>query len=324
MNVINREFKELASGEIYKVIDVYQNLAVAKLRGTNTTERIVVTRLIDPKFYLPMDGHLSTDNILPIDESKKFTIHTDDYVDPKKFFNESNTLALFADQIKSIPEDRLPREDIDIPVTTSHMSNDMVPSMSESAIIIDNDYDEAEEIARKYGVSNVDNSIRAQNEKFAKLLDPDDLPSQNGNRETKVDVVDVYKPNQEVQHIKVEDPITTMFRNVKRTIDFNLDLKIQNKIPRIDFIEMMEDSYQISIIEFLAEEFAEELLKNPNGLKKMISDKIRSLVYVDKKKTQLSEYVSEADVDKVSKKKAPTRKKSAIKKDKIDDTRTLS
>jgi hypothetical protein len=70
-----------------------------------------------------------------------------------------------------------------------------------------------------------------------------------------------------------------MFRNVKRTIDFKLDLKIENKIPRLDFIEMMEDSYTTSIIDFLSEEFAEELLKNPNGLKKMISDKIRELVY---------------------------------------------
>lgn len=316
MNVIDKEFKEVSTGEIYRVIDVYQNLAVAKLRGTNTTERIVVTRLIDPKFYLPLDGNFVKSTV-PVDESKKFTIHTDDYVDPNKFFNESNTLALFADQIKSIPEDRLPREDLDIPVTTSHISNGMMPSTNESAIIIDNDYDEAEEIAKKYGVSNVDNSIRAQNEKFAKLLDPEDLPIQN-NRETKVDVVDVYNhPIQEpVQHIKVEDPITTMFRNVKRTINFNLDLKIENKIPRIDFIEMMEDSYQTSIIEFLAEEFTEELLKNPNGLKKMISDKIRSLVYDGKK--------SDPVVSKVVKKKTTIKKKSAPKKDKINDTGTLS
>ena len=76
-----------------------------------------------------------------------------------------------------------------------------------------------------------------------------------------------------------EDPIYTMFRGVKRSVEFSLDLKLENKIPRLDFIEMMEDSYEKSIIDFLAEEFTKELLKDPKSLKERIKEKIKEMVY---------------------------------------------
>jgi hypothetical protein len=70
-----------------------------------------------------------------------------------------------------------------------------------------------------------------------------------------------------------------MFKGVKRSVEFNLDLKLENKIPRLDFIEMMEDSYEKSIIEYLAQEFTDELLKNPASLRESIANKIREMVY---------------------------------------------
>jgi hypothetical protein len=70
-----------------------------------------------------------------------------------------------------------------------------------------------------------------------------------------------------------------MFRGVKRSVEFSLDLKLENKIPRLDFIEMMEDSYEKSIIDFLAEEFTNELLKDPKSLKERIKSKITEMVY---------------------------------------------
>jgi hypothetical protein len=75
------------------------------------------------------------------------------------------------------------------------------------------------------------------------------------------------------------DPIISMFKNVKRNTDFNISLEVNHKIPRLDFIEMMEDSYNTSIIEFLAEEFTNEILINPALIKNKISEEIRSLVY---------------------------------------------
>ena len=76
-----------------------------------------------------------------------------------------------------------------------------------------------------------------------------------------------------------EDPIHIMFRNAKKVVEFDLDLKLINKIPRLDFIEMMEDSYEKSIIDFLASEIANDLLKDPQNLKFQISEKIKEMVY---------------------------------------------
>jgi len=288
MNVINREFKEVGSGEVYKIVEVYKNIAVGIINGTNHKERIDVNQLINPKFYIPLDGHSiqSSVDFVPhsFNEDKKFNIFSEETVDPTKFFNNTSTLRLFEDQIKAIPEDKIPRNES--PVTTSSISRNMIPPSNDSAIIIDDNYNEADEIARKYGFENnsnpnINDSVRAQNEKFSKLMDPEEFPDMPVQQ---IPQQSSYRDSHNVpsvQHVRVDDPIISMFRNVKRTVDFNLDLKIENKIPRVDFIEMMEESYQVSIIEFLAEEFAEDLLNNPNGLKKMISDKIRSIVYKD-------------------------------------------
>jgi hypothetical protein len=72
-----------------------------------------------------------------------------------------------------------------------------------------------------------------------------------------------------------------MFKNVKRNLDFKINLKVDGKIPRLDFIEMMEDSYEISIIEFLADEFTEKLLNDPSIIRNQIINEIKSMI--DKK-----------------------------------------
>ena len=86
----------------------------------------------------------------------------------------------------------------------------------------------------------------------------------------------------------VVDPIVQMFQNVKRNTKFSIQLTIEEKIPRVDFIEMMEDSYNQSIIDYLAQEFTDNLLKNPNIIKDMIKDKINSMVYSDKVEEKVS------------------------------------
>jgi hypothetical protein len=70
-----------------------------------------------------------------------------------------------------------------------------------------------------------------------------------------------------------------MFKNVKRIKEFSISLEIKNKIPRPDFIEMMEDSYNTSIIDFLAAEFTDNILKNPHLIEDMIKQKIKEVVY---------------------------------------------
>ena len=83
-----------------------------------------------------------------------------------------------------------------------------------------------------------------------------------------------------------------MFKNVKRNLDFKINLKVDGKIPRLDFIEMMEDSYEISIIEFLADEFTEKLLNDPSIIRNQIINEIKSMI--DKKNG-----VTKAEVRKI-------------------------
>jgi hypothetical protein len=106
-----------------------------------------------------------------------------------------------------------------------------------------------------------------------------------------------------------------MFRNAKKVVEFDLDLKLINKIPRLDFIEMMEDSYEKSIIDFLATEITNDLLKNPENLKFQISEKIREMVYRKKpvRKTTAKKSVTKPVTKKISDKKPATNLKEDLK-----------
>jgi hypothetical protein len=99
-----------------------------------------------------------------------------------------------------------------------------------------------------------------------------------------------------------------MFRNVKRNTDFNIKFEINNKIPRLDFIEMMEDSYNTSIIDFLAEEFTNQILLNPQIIKNRIKDQIVLMLH----KKANSETSNKPDTQV---KQTTTRKKTVTKND---------
>jgi hypothetical protein len=139
--------------------------------------------------------------------------------------------------------------------------------------------DERAELARKYGVTTPNqNDVDRQNKAFNKLLNPEAEEVQTIEVNREQSRVETQRPVQQPVQM-VEDPIITMFKNVKRSKEFSISLEIKNKIPRPDFIEMMEDSYNTSIIDFLASEFTDSLLKNPQIIEDMIRQKIKEVVY---------------------------------------------
>ena len=99
-----------------------------------------------------------------------------------------------------------------------------------------------------------------------------------------------------------------MFRNVKRNTDFNIKFEVNNKIPRLDFIEMMEDSYNTSIIDFLAEEFTNQILMNPHLIKNKIKDQINLMLH--KKANSAPNVIEQTESVKTN-----TRKKNITKND---------
>jgi len=266
MSLLNKSFKNNQTGEVVRIIDSYQNIAI-----TEKKERIDANRLLDSKYFT-------------------------EYIDPKSFFQDTSTYNLFAEKIKNVDLSKIPDDDSSFNGNLINMpsTNGFNPSTDESAVMMYDPEDEKAELMRKYGATDT-SALTKQNQAFSKILGDD------GGEVVQVNVDRTPTVNQPVQtsqplpqpevnqRVNFEDPIITMFKNAKKNVDFSIDLKVEGKIPRIDFIEMMEDSYEISIIEFLADEFTNDLLKNPSKLKMKIISELKKTVYPNQKEDLVEE-----------------------------------
>jgi hypothetical protein len=259
MSLAGKVYKNNITGDLIKVIDSFENIAILENK-----QKIDVTRLMDSNQYT-------------------------EQIDPSSFFNNQGAYNILAEKIKTIPS-HLIQDDGEINVNpTTTINIDGFGSVSnESAIVMTTEDDEKAELARKYGV-NPDpvQAVSKQNEAFAKILGEEsaeelpNIPVRTFEQNEVVQKVEVDRGfNQPVvQKVEVEDPIITMFKRTKRNVEFKISVDISDKIPRLDFIEMMEDSYEISMIDFLADEFTNKILQDPSSIKESIKDKIKHLVY---------------------------------------------
>jgi hypothetical protein len=308
MSLANKSFKNNLTGEVVTVIDSFENIAILENK-----QKLNVSQLMNPALYT-------------------------EEIDPMSFFNNQGAYNILAEKIKSIPQDQIGDDNGEINV--SGVNRIDVPrgiDQEESLITMSSEEDEKAALAAKYGiVSPPVESLQRQNEAFAKILGEEseaELPRVPQYQQPEQEFVQRVEVNREekveyvqpVQRIEVEDPIIKMFKGVKRIVEFNINLDIKNKIPRLDFIEMMEDSYETSIIDFLADEFTNELLKNPSTIKDMIKSKIRTLVYGESKvesfptpiNDQITDSVTQVPENtvKVTKPRAP--RKPRVKKELI-------
>lgn len=261
MNLANRKFRDNSTGELIKVIDSFENIAILENK-----QKIDVRRLMNPSFYT-------------------------EEIDPKSFLNINNTYSHLVDKIKTLNTDNL----IDEATTKTNESYTQTqdpyrPISNESAIVEVSEDDERAELARRYGVIDNREATIKQQEAFSKILNDDDLPeppapvkSYNISAEESIERIEIQRDQTGVPVSKPvekpEDPIQTMFKGIKRSVDFTLDLQLNNKIPKLEFIEMMEESYERSIIDYLAGEIANDLIKDPYSLKLKIAQKIKDMVY---------------------------------------------
>lgn len=253
MSIANKTFKNNLTGEIIRVIDAFENIAILENKN-----KVSVSELMNTGIYTEL-------------------------IDPANFFSNQGAYNILAEKIKSIPPDMIRDEDGSKPVVNLY-DNQFKPITDESAIIYSSEEDERAELLRKYGSSENDNLLQKQNEAFSKILGEEEpvlkieVESNSRQIETPIQQTPINRP-QATSIVVQEDPIITMFRNVKRNKDFSISLEINNKIPRPDFIEMMEESYNTSIIDFLASEFTDNILKNPKMIEDMIREKIKQIVY---------------------------------------------
>jgi hypothetical protein len=285
MEFINKTFKNKITGDSFTIIDQYQNVAI-----TSNKEKIDVNLLSNDKLFIPVKNN----TVQTMNENFEFPKkQKEDIVDPSRFFDNQNTYNAFADKIKTVDLSKIPDdENKSLNTLSSNIPSsygNLPVATNESAIIMSDTEDEIEEIKRKYGATTIDDSVRRQNEVFSKILDPESSQPEvqpNIQRvETRREYVEpqYVEPQQTyaeqpIQRVEVQDPIISMFRNVKRNLDFKINLKIDGKIPRLDFIEMMEDSYDISIIEYLADEFTNKILSDPSIIRNKVRDEITSMI----------------------------------------------
>lgn len=263
MSLANKSFKNNLTGEIVTVIDSFGNIAILENK-----QKVNVNTLMNTALYT-------------------------EEIDPTSFFNNQGAYNILAEKIKSIPQDQIGDDNGEMNVTGVERI-DIPRGVEESLVTMTTEEDEKAALAAKYGIITPPvESLQRQNDAFAKILGDESqnelpqVPQYQQPTQEQVTRVEINREESEefsreyhpVQRVEVEDPIVKMFKGVKRIVDFNISLDISNKIPRLDFIEMMEDSYENSIIDFLADEFTNDLLKNPNTIKDMIKSKIRYYVY---------------------------------------------
>jgi hypothetical protein len=303
MNLANRSFKNNQTGEVVKVIDSFENIAILE----NKT-KIDVRRLSNPALFT-------------------------EQIDPKSFLDTSGAYNSLFEKIKQLPTEGMPYDNTEVQskvqmmpgeTMVTPMSPNGLPADEEPAVYVSSEEDERAELARKYGIQNESGSaLERQNQAFAKLLGEDEGEVQKvdivrdidtGNVVSSEVVTPVQYQTQVVQAPKV-DPYE-MFRGIKRSIEFKLDLPLTNKIPKLEFIEMMEDSYDKSIIDFLAEDIAEEIIKNPDVLKESIKEKINEMVYGPKPATKkaVTRKPAAKKATSTSVAKKPVAKKAAVRK----------
>ena len=318
MDYTGKKYKNRISGDIITIMDQYQNVAI-----TSNKEKIDVNILLNDKLFIPVENQ--SNNLFG---SKK----TDESVDPAQFFD--STYREIAGKIISVDTSKLPEDnnfDVNIPRTYDNLP---VSNSNENIVYNSSPEDEIEELKRKYEASSVDDSVRRQNEIFSKILDPEvnnepvvknNIPYQEPTVE--VQRFEVERP-EEVQRFEVQDPILNMFKGVKRNLDFKINLKIEGKIPRLDFIEMMEDSYEVSIIEFLADEFTNNIIKDPSYIRNIIFNEIKKMVNSnDSNKSESKNESKPKEVKpKTPRKRAvrPTKIEGKTKKVVVEDTKNNS
>ena len=284
MSIANKLFKNNNTGELIKVIDSFENIAILENK-----QKIDVRTLMDPNQYT-------------------------EQIDPNNFFNNQGAYNILADKIKNIPTHLIKDENDNININAD-INNDFYPNSNESAIVMTTEEDEKAELARKYGASiDNTNTLKRQNDAFAKILgDTDELPEVQEFNQVNVNIPEVEVQRVEVQREDIkentrqqtnvnnqvaDDPIITMFKKTKRNVEFKVNFDFNDKIPRLDFIEMMEDSYETSMIDFLADEFTNKILKDPSIIRETIKSKIKQLVYggeVTKINDQITDSVTQVN-----------------------------
>jgi hypothetical protein len=277
----NKKFTDLINGKIVQVTDQFEDIVIL-----DNKTKIKVNKLLDNNLY-------------------------DEYIDPRNFFRNEGLVSAFTEKIRQIPIDNIINEkeryDPKNPPVLKNYGDPMRPSFDEPAVLpYDPEEERRELMAKAQSMFNGGgNAVQKQMESLNSII-REDIDDDFDYNEERI----IENPQVSSRHVENRnenymnnnntsiDPIVQMFRNAKRNTDLKINFSISNKIQRLDFIEMMEDSYNTSIIDFIAEEFTNELILNPEAIKNKIKDQISSMVYKSVQKTDTSAEVKKTPIRK--------------------------
>ena len=283
MSLLNKSFKDNSTGQTVTIDVINENIVTL-----NNGEKVATERMLDGSYY-------------------------EEVVDPNSFFSKesSSLLGNIMDKVKNIKTDNM-IDDNTISNSVGNSSSGFSPSTNESAVVQVSEEDERAELMRKYNINEQPKTVSPEELLGETTVENNQPPVQ---QQVQAPIRQTQAP---IQQVQVEDPIISMFKNVKRIVDFKFEFSIEEKIPRIDFIEMMEDSYNTSIVEYLADEFTNKLLNDPSIIKNLIKEKIESLVkkgdVVETKKTTTRKPRDKKVTTETEAKKTTTTRKPAAKK----------
>ena len=128
MSLANKSFRNNRTGDVIRVIDSFENIAILENK-----QKIDTRTLMDPNQYT-------------------------EHIDPGSFFNNQGAYNILAEKIKNIPTSSIKDEDGVSPVVINSPDSNFGPATNESAIVMSSEDDERAELARKYGVSPANSS----------------------------------------------------------------------------------------------------------------------------------------------------------------------
>ena len=105
-----------------------------------------------------------------------------------------------------------------------------------------------------------------------------------------------------------ESPQMLMFKGVKRSYPINFTINLDTHIPRLDFIEMMEDSYEYSIIDWLSEDITNQIFSDRERVKSDIKEQIKGALEI---KSGVVKTTQSTSSEPSVKKRAPRTKTTA-------------
>lgn len=93
-----------------------------------------------------------------------------------------------------------------------------------------------------------------------------------------------YKPSPVREPLKQVNPEISILSRVKRSVPFTVEIVVNELVPEREKMILLNDMFQTPMVEFLAEDILDKILRNPEALLDQIKEKLFS--YVNDKTTK--------------------------------------